>query len=76
MGASLSHNFVALVKAYLYAKARYYYRICGLAQKSFGVCEEYYVSASLLLAIGRRFAALGALEQEPALGQGEQLYFT
>ena len=76
VGAGLSHDPVALVKAYLYAKARCHYGIRGSAQKSFGVREEYRVSASLLSAIGRRFAALGALEQEPALGQGEQPYFT
>ncbi|KAH8749826.1 hypothetical protein BGZ57DRAFT_945613 [Hyaloscypha finlandica] len=41
LGAGLSHNPVALIKAYLYAKARCHYGIQGSMQKSFGIREEH-----------------------------------
>ncbi|KAH6691812.1 hypothetical protein BKA61DRAFT_584821 [Leptodontidium sp. MPI-SDFR-AT-0119] len=53
VGAGLSHDPVALIKAYLYAKARCHYGIQGSAQKSFGLREEHRVSAALFYAIDR-----------------------
>ena len=76
VGAGLSHDPVALIKAYLYAKARCYHGIEGSIGKSFGTRQEFRVAADLLAAIGHRFAALGLEEQEIAPTRGERPYVT
>jgi hypothetical protein len=76
VGAGLSHNPVALFKAYLYAKNRCYHGIHDSSQKSFGVREEYRVSTALLSAITGRFEERGLHDQELAPPQSEQPYFT
>jgi hypothetical protein len=54
------------MKVYLYAKARCYYGIQGLMQKSFGVREEYRISAALFYAIDYRFEILNLRQQRIA----------
>jgi hypothetical protein len=76
VGAGLSHDPVALIKAYLYAKARCHHGIGGSLGKSFGTRQEFRVAADLLAAIGHRFAALGLDEQEIAPARGERPYVT
>jgi hypothetical protein len=58
VGAGLSHDPVALIKAYLYAKARCHHGLEGSIQKSFGVREEHRISITLLKAIDCRFTDL------------------
>jgi hypothetical protein len=76
VGAGLSHDPVALIKAYLYAKARCHHGIQGSAQKSFGVREEHRVSAALFYAIDRRFGTLNLRQQKFASAGDEVPYFT
>jgi hypothetical protein len=76
VGAGLSHDPVALMKSYLYAKARCHYGIQGSMKKSFGVREEYRVSTALLDAITGRFEALGLVEQEVGPVEGPRPYIT
>jgi hypothetical protein len=76
VGAGLSHDPIALFKAYLYSKARCHHGLHASNQKSFGVREEYRVSTALLSAITSRFEARDLYDQEHAAPQGEQPYFT
>jgi hypothetical protein len=55
VGAGLSHNPVALIRAYLYTKLRCHYAISGSIQKSFGTREEHRVSAKLFSEIDAQF---------------------
>ena len=50
-GGDLSHNPVALIKAYMYTKLRCHFALRGSEQKSFGVREEHRVSHELFCAI-------------------------
>jgi len=75
VGAGLSHNPVALIKAYLYAKARCHYGIQGSMQKSFGIREEHRVSVALFNAIDRRLERLN-LRQQRIAPAGEELPYT
>ena len=54
VGGGLSHNPVALLKAYLYTKLRCHFALLGSVQKSFGIREEHRVSQSLFSAIDRQ----------------------
>jgi len=74
--AGLSHDLVALIKAYLYAKARCYHGIQGSVQKSFGVRKEHRVSAHLFYAIDRRFGTLNLRQKKFASAGDEVPYFT
>lgn len=69
VGAGLSHSPVALLKAYLYTKARCHYGIQDSEQKSYGVREEYRVSIELFSAISAHLESLGL--HDVALGQRE-----
>ncbi|KAL7903798.1 hypothetical protein GGI35DRAFT_491555 [Trichoderma velutinum] len=53
VGGGLSHQPVALVKAYLYTKLRCHFASLGSMHKSFGIREEHRVSRDLLRAISR-----------------------
>ncbi|KAH7341167.1 hypothetical protein BKA66DRAFT_448341 [Pyrenochaeta sp. MPI-SDFR-AT-0127] len=55
VGAGLSHDPVALIRAYLYTKLRCHYAISGSTQKCFGTREEHRVSKSLFGHISTRF---------------------
>jgi hypothetical protein len=72
--AGLSHDPIALMKAYLYVKARCHYGIQGSIQKSFGVREEHRVSIALFYAIDRRLTVLGAYQQRIGPPSGELPY--
>ena len=74
VGAGLSHDPVALMKAYLYAKARCYYGLQGSMQKSFGIREEHRISNALLQVVDSRFRALGLDDQRISLA-GDELPF-
>jgi hypothetical protein len=76
VGAGLSHDPVALIKSYLYAKARCYHGMQGSMQKSFGVREEHRISAALFRAIDRRFDTLNLRLQRIAPARGELPYVT
>ena len=76
VGAGLSHDPVALMKAYLYAKARCYYGIQGSMQKSFGVREEHRVSVALFNAIDRQLETLNLRQQRIAPASEELPYTT
>jgi hypothetical protein len=76
VGAGLSHDPVALIKAYLYAKARCHHGIQGSIQKSFGVREEHRVSAALFNAIDRRLGVLNLRKQRIAPASEELPYTT
>lgn len=55
VGAGLSHDLIALVRAYLYTKLRCHYATRGSMRKSFGVREEHRVSMELFTAIDAQF---------------------
>jgi hypothetical protein len=55
VGAGLSHNLVALIRASLYTKLRCHYVISGSTQKSFGLREEHCVSTKLFSEIDAQF---------------------
>lgn len=74
VGAALSHNPIALMKAYLHAKARCHFGLQASLQKSFGVREEHRVSTALFDAIGRRMTALG-VHQQPIAAPTDNLPF-
>lgn len=74
VGAGLSHDPVALIKAYLYAKARCHHGLQGSMQKSFGLREEHRISAALLDSVNYRFEALG-LDQQKIDPVGDRLPF-
>ena len=76
VGAGLSHDPIALVKAYLYAKARCHHRIQGSIQKSFRIREEHQISAALLDAIDRRFKTLNLHQQRFSPASNELPYVT
>ncbi|KAL7917189.1 hypothetical protein ACQKWADRAFT_61602, partial [Trichoderma austrokoningii] len=57
VGGGLSHQPVALVKAYLYTKLRCHFASLGSMHKSFGIREEHRVSRDLLRAISRHIRA-------------------
>jgi hypothetical protein len=48
VGGDLSHQPVALVKAYLYTKLRCHFALLGSMQKSFGIREEHRISRALI----------------------------
>lgn len=75
-GAGLSHDPVALIKAYLYAKARCHHGIQGSIRKSFGVREEYRVFVALFNAIDRHFETLNLCQQRIPSASEELLYIT
>ncbi|KAJ4288629.1 hypothetical protein N0V90_011866 [Kalmusia sp. IMI 367209] len=54
VGAGLSHDPVALIRAYLYTKLRRHYTIYGSTQKCFGTREEHRVSKKLFSQIDAR----------------------
>ncbi|PVH90385.1 hypothetical protein DM02DRAFT_547899, partial [Periconia macrospinosa] len=54
VGAGLSHDPVALIRAYLYTKLRCHYAISGSTQKCFGTREEHRVSKKLFSQIDAR----------------------
>ena len=64
VGAGLSHNPVALIKAYLYAKARCHYGLQGSMQKSFGLREEHRISTELFQAVSLQMEELGVHDSE------------
>lgn len=76
VGAGLSNDPIALIKSYLYAKARCHHRIQSSVQKSFGVREEYRVSTSLLARVTEQLEAIGLKDQELTSPQGERPYIT
>jgi hypothetical protein len=76
VGAGLSHDPIALIKAYLYAKARCHKGIQGSLQKSFGVREEHRVSAALLDAIDCRFRTMNLHQQRIPPAGSELPYVT
>ena len=55
VGAGLSHDPVALVRAYLYTKLRCHYALLGSTQKCFGTREEHRVSRQLFGQMNARF---------------------
>src|SRR4051812_18398106 len=55
VGAGLSHDPIALIRAYLYTKLRCHYAISGSMQKCFGTREEHRVSKPLFGRIDARF---------------------
>jgi hypothetical protein len=55
VGAGLSHDPVALIRAYLYTKLRCHYAISGSMQKCFGTREEHRISKKLFDQIDARF---------------------
>ena len=63
VGKGLSHNPVALMKAYLYAKWRCHSGLRGSTKKSFGVREEHRMSDRLFRAIDERFRERGLHQQ-------------
>lgn len=76
VGGALSHNPIALIKAYLYAKARCHYGLLGSMQKSFGVREEHRISRELFMAIDQQFR-LRNCHQIAISPAGDELpYFT
>ncbi|PVH90416.1 hypothetical protein DM02DRAFT_665118 [Periconia macrospinosa] len=54
VGADLSHDPVALIRAYLYTKLRCHYAISGSTEKCFGTREEHRVSKKLFGQIDAR----------------------
>ena len=55
VGGGLSHDPVALIRAYLYTKLRCHYAIQGSMKKSFGTREEHRVSRALFNGIDSQF---------------------
>ena len=67
VGGGLSHQPVALVKAYLYTKLRCHFASLGSMQKSFGIREEHRVSWEVFRAIGRHLRTRGLHDQQPLI---------
>jgi hypothetical protein len=63
VGGGLSHQPVALIKAYLYTKLQCYFASLGLMAKSFGIREEYWVSRGLFQAMGRHLQSCSLDDQ-------------
>jgi hypothetical protein len=63
VGGGLSHQPVALVKAYLYTKLRCHFASLGSMAKSFGIREEHRVSRGLFQAMDRHLQSRGLDEQ-------------
>ncbi|KAL7940579.1 hypothetical protein V8C42DRAFT_349396 [Trichoderma barbatum] len=63
VGGGLSHQPVALVKAYLYTKLRCHFASLGSMEKSFGIREEHRISRDLFQAIGRHIRSRGLHNQ-------------
>ena len=76
VGGALSHDPVALIKAYLYAKARCHYGLLGSMQKSFGVREEHRISRELFMAIDQQFQARNCHQVAISPAGDELPYFT
>jgi hypothetical protein len=55
VGRGLSHDPVALIRAYLYTKRRCHHALQGCEQKCFGIREEHRVSRSLFDQIHQEF---------------------
>jgi hypothetical protein len=63
VGGGLSHQPVALVKAYLYTKLRCHFASLGAMAKSFGIREEHRVSRALFQTMGRHLQSRGLDDQ-------------
>ena len=63
VGGGLSHNPVALMKAYIHMKLRCHFALRGSVRKSFGVREEHRVSKALFDTIDAQFRSRGIQNQ-------------
>lgn len=77
VGGGLSHNPVALVKAYLYTKLRCHFATEGSMEKSFGIREEHRLSYNLFHALDAQFR-VRLLHSSPIPGSlpGNQPYYS
>ncbi|KAL6790177.1 hypothetical protein GGI42DRAFT_365675 [Trichoderma sp. SZMC 28013] len=79
VGGGLSHQPVALVKAYLYTKLRCHFASLGSMGKSFGIRKEHRISRDLFHAIGLHIRSRGLHNQRlvaPTRGSFPHYSFT
>ena len=72
VGGGLSHNPVALMKAYLHTRLRCHYALRGSVKKSFGVREEHRVSRTLFYSIDKQFRSRHLYNQRLTSSTSEQ----
>ena len=70
VGKGLSHNPVALIKGYLYAKWRCHTGLRGSIKKALGVREEHRMSVQLFRAVDERFQSRGLHRERLRLPSG------